>query len=121
MSTRDGLVQRMRAASRDELVRICTVEAGDYTHEAIELARRELVSRGEDVSGLVASTAETTPSDPRRLAGTLIIGSLGVALLAAPWLDSLPTWAAIAIEAAATSLALVGAVRYFGAESRPGP
>ena len=67
------LRERMRAQSTEELVRACSLEAGDYTPEALAIAREELASRGEDVSKLVAEPRKETPTEPMRLAGTLVI------------------------------------------------
>lgn len=53
----------MADRSDEELERICTLEAADYTPEAIEAARTELGARGRDARVLVAATEPTHEGD----------------------------------------------------------
>lgn len=53
-----ALDEVMRARSDEELERVVTADAPDYTDEALDAARAELVRRGRDVSGLVARRGE---------------------------------------------------------------
>jgi len=79
--------QTMRAHSVEELRRICTVDAPDYTAEALAAARAELMHRGEGVSELKARVGEPTgasrTSDAKasRLLTLAIVGWLGFGAL----------------------------------------
>ncbi len=109
----DALRGQMKARTDAELVRICTLEAGDYTQDAVAVAREELASRGQDVTTLVASAPAERPADPRKGGGTLVVLGLALAVFSAPWSDELPRALLIALEAAAASLVMMGAFRAF--------
>ena len=107
------LRERMKGQSTEELVRACTLEAGDYTPEALAIAREEITSRGEDASKLVPAPKTEAPDAPERLGGTLMILGLVLAAFSAPWIGELPRPLGIAIESAAVALLVVGGHRVF--------
>lgn len=87
-----ALEEVMRARTDEELERIVTADAPDYTDEAVAAARGELVRRGKDVSGLVARRGEPrgVPTEARERVTRLALQSfvaflvLGAASFAIP-------------------------------------
>jgi hypothetical protein len=83
LATMADLAAAMRARSTAELRLACSRDAGDYTPEAIEAARTELVRRGEDVSALVAAPARDEPSSPvQSFVGRIVVILLAIPLIA---------------------------------------
>src|SRR5262245_12653349 len=52
------LKQRLRKLSNEELIEVVTVAAKDYRQEAIDYAKKELNSRGVDLSKLITEHEE---------------------------------------------------------------
>lgn len=109
-----NLREAMGARTTDELRRICTDDAPDYTEEALSAARDELRARGEDVSSLVAGErAPTEAGSPARNAAVGLVVLLFGAAAVAPFRSAMPTWALVAIEAAFGAAAFVLARQFW--------
>ncbi len=113
MNDEAALRARMDALSTDELIGVCTTDAGDYTTEAIAIAREVLAARGADVAELSPSEPRPARADRAYLGGVTLVLGLAAALVYAPLSTDLPGWANTVIMSGIAALLSVAVFAMF--------